>query len=275
MQASTLQRIGLVSFVLREGVVVGWPGHHREVQRALAEAGCDGYVTSVLPPATESTALGDALPPETLRLVLAGAYLGSGERAVVVRRRGSGDVVLSERAVPGKPGDRDEPLAELSEDVLARRVVHDGVFVLIEREINLLTYTRVGGQCREVLPISSVLADHNVWLVAHTAAKNLRRWETNPKRAWLSRGQRLVVAVWSWNATGHAEPIEPWRIFYDGELRSATEIPGLPYARIATVDVADQARASPPQQGERFRSWLGASTRATRRDSSASGGGRT
>lgn len=214
MPARKLQRIGLVSFVVRDGIVVGWPGHHREVQRAMADVGCDAYVASVLPPTTASAALGKGSLPTPLRLVVTGAYSSSGTRAVVVRDRSSGDVVFSEHAVPDKPGDRAEELQEFSEDELSRRVVHDELFVLIEREINLLTYTRRGGQCREVLPIASLLADRNVSLVAHTAAKNLRRWETNPKRAWLSRGGRLVVAVWSWNATGHAEPKVPWRVFY-------------------------------------------------------------
>jgi hypothetical protein len=204
----------------------------------MAEVDCDVYVTSVFPRAARSSALGEQSPPKPGPLALEGTYSGSGERTVAIRCRGSDDGLVTERAVPGKPGDRVDARQEFSEDELPRRLVHDGVFLLIEREINLLTLTRSGGGgCQEVLPISAFLIEHDVSLVAHTAAKNLRRWETNPKRAWLSRGRRLVVGVWSWNTTGHAEPKVPWRAFFDGAPRYANEITGLPYARLGTVDI--------------------------------------
>jgi len=237
MRAAKPRKVGLVSYVLTNDVVEGWPGHHQEVRQAMAEADCDVYVTSVFPRAARSFALREPSPPEPGRLALEGAYSGSGERTVAIRYRGSDDVLVTERAVPGKPGDQSEVLQEFSEDELPRRLVQDGVFLLIEREINLLTYGRSRGGCQEVLPISAFLIEHDVSLVAHTAAKNLRRWETNPKREWLSRGRRLVVAVWSWNTTGHAEPKVPWRVFFDGAPRYANEITGLPYARLATVDL--------------------------------------
>ncbi len=235
-----VRRIGLVSFAASD--LHHQPRDLSAIIDILATAGCHVVATS-LRPGRPDTILHSSSLPRPLELLIAGNASSAGELSINARTPSSrAGRVLTESAVPGKRLIPSDPSHVLADRDFPRRLLRAGVFVLIEREINLVVAQRPGG-FTEALPLSAFLATHSVSLIVHASRRYMRRWEIDKKRNWLSQRGRSVIGIWGWLPRGHADPRVPWRIHHERRNLTGTveEIARHDYARIGVVELPNPA----------------------------------